>query len=460
MSQVKYSSMFGTISNSMLILGGFATVFYPRILVYFGFPQQINFIHFLFIPCIFFNAILTTNTRNKHQVLIVWKIIFGLLFYLSCNIMSAIVNGAGVINVFLQYMLQAEPFLFLIALISIPLTGARLAKFRKYFMGFGLTNLVLAIAQSVLIPIGLFPKSDQLYADNIAGVFSARGGSAGNYISCTVSIYFSLYFLIAFKKVPICIRFIVLAASLYQTFISDSKQIFFAFLVAWIVYAITNTKKPEKLFAFILFSIVLVAVFILVLQHTELEFLHPYRNWTVKRDFEDLYGPNGIATETKLAAFRIIPSYYKSALNYFFGLGPGHTVTRLGGWMLKRYASILVPLGATLHPASKDVFDVVTDGWIAQQSTIFFPLFTWAGIWGDLGIIGLGSYLYLGSIVWRNFCVDNLCKYIILTNIVLGFIITQMEEPGQMVTVACILGLRWHEEQEKNKATYFILQNE
>ncbi len=31
----------------------------------------------------------------------------------------------------------------------------------------------------------------------------------------------------------------------------------------------------------------------------------------------------------------------------------------------------------------------------------------------------------------------------------LGFILTQMEEPGQMLTAVCIIALRWHEYKER-----------
>ena len=113
--------------------------------------------------------------------------------------------------------------------------------------------------------------------------------------------------------------------------------------------------------------------------------------------------------------------------------------------MLKRYASLLVPIGATIHPSSVEVFQVVSEGWIAQESTIFFPLFTWAGMWGDIGIVGVGVYIYLVFVVWQRFCVDEFGKFMILSTFVLGFILTQMEEPGHMLTVTCLLALRWHD---------------
>ncbi len=82
-----------------------------------------------------------------------------------------------------------------------------------------------------------------------------------------------------------------------------------------------------------------------------------------------IYSFEGDAFQTKSAAFRIIPTHFESPLNWLFGLGPGHTVTRLGGWMIKRYASQpSAPIGVSVHPVSQEVFQVVWDGWIARES--------------------------------------------------------------------------------------------
>ena len=434
-----------SISNSTLILIGFATAFFPRLLSYFGVSSLINFVHFLVIPVVFVIAILTTRIQNTKQITIVWELMIALGILLVCTIASALINEAGAINVFLQYMLQAEPFLLLIALMSIPLRGRNLQRLRNWLFAFALFNLVLAIAQSILFPLGLYPRRGGTIADNIAGVFASGGGSAGNYVSCSVSLYFSLYALLVFKTVPLWIRITGFMAAVYQTQASDSKQVFLAFFLGAIILLIIKSNNPEKLFLYFTVIIVLLTISFWAINNIEADFLTPYQNWI---DRSHIYGLDGEATQTKLAAFRIIPSYYRNPLNWFFGLGPGHTVGRLGGWMMEKYSFMLVPLGGTIHPASAEVFQVVRDGWIAKQSTIFFPLFTWAGIWGDQGIVGLGAYIYLLSVVWRKICVDDFGKFLILSTVILGFILTQMEEPGHMLTVACLLGLRWQEAQE------------
>lgn len=82
---------------------------------------------------------------------------------------------------------------------------------------------------------------------------------------------------------------------------------------------------------------------------------------------------------------------------------------------------------------------------------MFAPFVGWAGIWGDFGFLGLGSYLYLCSIVWRRVCVDDLPRYYMLTVLVCGLIFTQMEEPAYMLYIASLIGLRWQEHQSNKK---------
>ena len=126
-------------------------------------------------------------------------------------------------------------------------------------------------------------------------------------------------------------------------------------------------------------------------------------------------------------------------------------MTRLGGWFLRsnEYQKLLIPLGATIHPASSEVWQVVNTSYLPQESTVYFPLFTWVGIWGDVGIVGLCAYLYLCSIVWRRICIDDFGKFLLLSTASFGWILTQMEEPGHLLTVACLLAIRWQDSKEK-----------
>jgi hypothetical protein len=133
-------------------------------------------------------------------------------------------------------------------------------------------------------------------------------------------------------------------------------------------------------------------------------------------------------------------------------MGPGHTIGRLGGWMLREYGDLLDPLGATRHPITNEIWRAVGQSWLGNQSSMFSPLFGWAGIWGDLGLLGLVVYCYLGFVVWRYLCVDNLSQFFLLSIAVFGLIFSQMEEPGYMLSITFMIGLQWHYNRLKQQA--------
>ncbi|MEM7796030.1 MAG: hypothetical protein AAF579_16450 [Cyanobacteria bacterium P01_C01_bin.118] len=436
----------GRIGSMTMILVGFASAFFPRLLASMGVPSIINFIHFGVIPGAFLITIFTTKTRDKKRINVVWQLLTAMTLFLICMLASATLNSAGIANIVLQFLFQAEPFMLLAAILALPLSGERLRRFQYWVLGFAAFNLLLAIAQSILLPIGLYPRPvGGTLQDNIGGVFGGGGGSAANYIACTVSFYVGLYFFNQFKHLKLWMRILPLVGAIYQIQISDSKQVFLALVVGWGLLAVTKVERPDRLLIYLSLFVTLIAVFAWALLNIDAEILKPYQNWIDR----PIWGWDGLAARTKFAAFRIIPNHFESPLNWLFGLGPGHTVTRLGGWVMRDYESLLQPLGATIHPVSAQVFNVVLTTYLAQESTVYFPLFTWAGIWGDGGIIGLITYLFMGFIVWKQVCVDDFGKFLLLSTVAFGCILTQMEEPGHMLTIACLLGLRWQEQREK-----------
>ncbi|MGP1383527.1 MAG: hypothetical protein ACTS2F_08190 [Thainema sp.] len=458
-SYIRKRKRVNQINNSALILMAFATAFFPRFLSSLGAPSIINFVHFGTIPGAFFVALLTTQTRNQQRVKVIWELLGGILIFLVCLIFSGLLNNAGIVNIFLQFMFQAEPFMLLVAIIAVPLHGEKFKRFQYWLLGFAASNLLLAIAQAVLMPTGIYPKpKGGTLADNIVGVFGGGGGSAANYVSCTVSIFFGLYFFNRFKDLPLWARALPLLGALYQTQASDSKQVFLALVLGWMVLSITQFEKPGRLFAYVSIGLIGILVFSWALFNVEAEFLAPYQNWVNR----PIWGWDGLAAQTKFAAFYLVPPHFESPLNWLFGLGPGHTVTRLGGWFLNRdkaLQSLLMPLGATIHPVSLEVWGIVDTSFLPQESTVYFPLFTWAGMWGDIGFAGIGAYLYLCSIVWRKICVDDFGKFLMLSTFSFGWILTQMEEPGHMLTVACLLASRWQEHQAERSSNSLLLKD-
>jgi hypothetical protein len=437
----------GSLKNLTLIIASFVSIFYPRLLDSIGFPSTINFVHFIIVPFTFGVAIFTTTVKNKKQINITWEIAVGCLLFFGVNVGSALLNRAGVINVFLQFVLLTEPYMLLLAIICLPLSQAHLVKLRAWFLISAAINVVLAIAQYFLMTARILPVYSMSLPDNVQGVFYLTG--AGNYVSASISIAAALYYFLDAKKVTVGFRVFWLLAAFYQLLISDSKQILIVFAIAWALLVLTKFDKVDKfLFYVVAFTLFLTAFFWAV-ENLDFEALSAFKYWFGRTE---LYGTDGEAVNAKMAGANIIISYFKSPLNWWFGLGPGHTIGRVGGWILRDYAPLLAPLSPTIHPATQEIWNALNSNWLVLESSMFAPIFSWVGLWGDLGFLGLGAYFFLAAVTWRRLCKDDLSKLLMLTMLVYGCIFTQVEEPGQSLTVALMIGLQWHQRQNRRLA--------
>ena len=272
-------------------------------------------------------------------------------------------------------------------------------------------------------------------ADNVQGVFYLSG--SGHVVGASVSISFALYVLVSAKNFPLWIRISIIIGAFYQLLVADAKQVLVVCILAWIILIFTNFRNLQTTLKYTITAIVIILFLAWCIQN--LPMFRAFNTW-IRPGY---YGTDGIATQLKIYAFHAIHSYYESPWNWLLGLGPGHTVGRLGGWMLQKYDYLLLPLGATVHPVSTEVFDYWRSTWL--DSSFFSPLFGWVAIWGDFGFLGLFAYLYLSFLVWTRLCLDDFSRFLLLTVMIHGFIFTQMEDPGYMLSVTCLIGLRWQD---------------
>jgi hypothetical protein len=428
----------GIFSNSSILLLAFASAFFSRLLDTAGAPSVINFVHFATVPFAFAVCITQSGIISRLQRTVTRSLIAGLWLFLIVTLVSAYLNQAGVVNAILSFLILGEPFIFLASMMAVAISHKNLQRLQRWLLAFTILNLALAYIQWPLLIAGAIPTNGMGPSDAVQGVFYISG--AGNYVSVSVSLLFGLYFF-GQKWLPLILRYALLIGALGQIIISDSKQILIASILSAVLLALINLKDPLKAIRYILAITVFVWAFLWSVQN--LEAMSAYNSWARP----ELYGPDGQFTQLKMAGFNMIPPYYSSPFNWLFGLGPGHTIGRLGGWMLKKYWALLGPLGATKHPVTQEIWDYWLDSGL--DSTFFSPLFTWSGIWGDLGVAGVLTYAYMGYLVWRYLCRSALSQFCMLNVLILGSVFTQVEEPGFMLTVSILIGLQWHQEKLK-----------
>lgn len=126
----------GVIKGLTLLLIAFATAFFPRLLTLLKIPAAINFLHFLVVPLVCGVILFTARPKDRQQVAITKNIFLGLWFFLTIAFASALVNHAGAINVILKFLLLAEPFILLLAIIYVPMTLQRFKLFQTWMNRF------------------------------------------------------------------------------------------------------------------------------------------------------------------------------------------------------------------------------------------------------------------------------------------------------------------------------------
>ncbi len=418
---------------STLVIIAFCSAFFPRVLLLLKFPSIINLFHLGIVPIVCGFVLVKTRVKSRYQIETAWQLIAALLIFFSCNIASALNNGAGLINAVVNFLLLCEHFLLLLAIISLPLTPQKLIKLRAFIVFSSFGNMIFAYTQRYIFRLHLRSGLE----DNIKGVFINQG--AGHVIGASVALTFGVYYLFAAKSIPLGIRILVFLLSIQHVVMADAKQAILVFGIGTVFFVLAKLGNVVKAIQYITVSAILGAGFYWCTQN--IPAFSAFNTWIRP----EIYGPDGEATLLKSATFRIVPSFYDSWLDPLLGLGPGHTVGRLGGWMVWEYESLLGPLGSTTHQATIDIWTAVSNSWLGNQSSMFSPLFGWAGVWGDLGILGLGAFLSIWWVVWRRICLNDISKFLVLTVLSFGLIFSQMEEPGYMLYVISLVGIQWHE---------------
>ena len=309
----------------------FSSAFFPRIISSIGIPKIINFAHFPIVLLACSIIIIKTQVKDRNQISIAKSLIVGLFILLGVMTASALLNQAGLINVFVALMLLAEPFLLLLAIICVPISAKIIKRLRSYLLSFAFVHILLAFVQKLLITVGILRVTRMTAEDNVQGVFYLSG--SGHVIGASVSMSFALYYFVSAKTAPIWLRISVFFAAFLQLLFADAKQVLMVFMVAWILLIILKFNDIQTTLQYLIAAILIGSAFYWCMQN--LEAFRAFKTWIRP----EIYEPDGAATLLKTGPFRIIPSYYKSPLNWLFGLGPGHTIGRLGGWMLKDYGN-------------------------------------------------------------------------------------------------------------------------
>ncbi|MDX2240315.1 MAG: hypothetical protein NW224_06510 [Leptolyngbyaceae cyanobacterium bins.302] len=423
----------GFVKSSTLLLLAIASGLFPRLLTTLKIPSLVNFLHFALVPFAFGSVLLKSRTKDITQRAITQEMVFALWLFLTIEVASALLNDAGIVNVILSYLLWVEPFILLATIIYLPMTIERFEWFKSWMNRFIFFHFFLIYVQKFVLRLERLEGQN----DNMQGIFYRSG--SGHVVGASVSCSFAIYYFLCAKDQPLWKRTLVAVLGFGNVIVSDAKQVVITLVLGFLILSLTKVQNVGKFLSYVIGIATFCIAFTWAIYNVEA--LSAFTGWIRP----EMYGSDGPVAELKFSGIQLTIEQFHSPLNWWLGLGPGHTVDRLGGWMLKDYSSLLSPLGATRTTIGEQTRFLMESSWL--MSSFFAPFWGWAAIWCDLGTLGLASYLYLCSIVWRRICVGDLPKFLMLTVMVHGFIFTQMQEPGYVLYVASLIGLYWHQKR-------------
>jgi glycosyltransferase involved in cell wall biosynthesis len=401
----------GTFDVALLAL---ALSTFSRLLVAsLGVPSAVNFLHFPVVGGLFLFSLWRLE-RVAAPIHIGCTALF--LIY----IVSAWVNGAGAVNAIIGFMLLSEPFLLFAVLVNARPNESSIRR-----LGWGL--LALAVVQ---IPIALAQWPQAIAARNadlVQGTFT--GMVAGHHILGGVAMVGALHLLRWPRTCPGWIRWPLAALLFGVVVISDTKQVMLAFLVGYAVVRASSLRSVAQASRWaVRIAVLILGVYVaqrLAGTHT---YFHQIGNVI-----------SGFAG--KLVVFPILVDHFDSIANWVFGVGPGHGVSRMGGWLLEKYWHVLEPLGATRTEIAAEAWQA--SGQLGHRSSFFIPLFSWAAIFGDVGVAGVAVY---GALMWltlRRFCVDDTGRIMVVSIFCLGLLFEWLEEPNFMLYALAVIAQSW-----------------
>lgn len=388
-------------------------VFFSRILVAFGLFDYVNHFHYFLLLIIFFLSFQIEIFKNRKENLILVLFFFLILF-------SSFINSVSILNYIVYNLIIFEPFVYFIVLTNLLNDDKNYKIFEKLIFLIFIIHISLAYIQYILFG---------LRNDFVQGLFIGLGN--GSHAAGSVALIFAIYIYLKNKNISI-FKFFLILILFSVNYISDAKQVIFAFITTIIIFLFSNFVIQKKI------QIKLKYLFFLTLLITLFQYL--YNSFFLSeiisnRNLDDFL----ISFSIKNKVIEIINSS-NSLINFLFGNGVGHSSSRL---------SFMIPYYENVLPLSK--LDLTEKIWFFQQSnyvtntttgsSMFSLFFFWGGLYGDLGLLGIIIYLGIWLKIIRNSFNKNLTFFFVTYIFVMGYLYNWIEEPVFIISVISIICL-------------------
>ncbi len=393
----------------------------------------LDFSHF---PLVLGAVFIAINTRNVSQPRIISYISRGIIALLFLSIISWAINGGEFLRPVLNWLVFCEPFLLIYALLRNPPDSRMTSVIWR----------VILIMAFIQIPIGLWQGFTLGWGDPMQGTFVNLGAGAHvigivALIGVIICIARGITEIVNDRKFLWFIgAFILFLVPIF----SDAKQAIVAFIPAlFLVIFTTSHIRMTNWLPLCIISIIILGITFYCYQPllwiTNLNLM--YAGLLLKWD--------GISiVSSKMST---------TAGAWIWGLGPGNTVSRVAllsiGGLVKSDSPVSL-LGLQLSPITAEVLRLSTTG-VGEYSSIWSGVSSWLALLGDIGLIGLGLYVWIAWKLWHAFGYVRswetaVAKGVLLMIGLLGIIWAWLEEPSVTLTAALVIGLALLKVQQEN----------
>jgi len=386
-------------------------------------PQIVNFLHF---PLALGAALVAAVNRGDVQARLRSKLALGLTGLLAVSLGSWVANGGEMIRPILAWLVFAEPFLLVYAILKIRGGPRGRRRLLSLLMTLAFIQLPLAVWQFRTLGLG----------DPVQGTFVGLG--AGAHVAGAVALLGTMVLVarVASRGSRSGLPVLLLGGSALAivSFLADAKQAFAAFLAGAMYLVWTSGFYGRG--KFLLLPVLVLGGAALATS----SFPAFGQIFNVRLLHEGASG--------KISAYGIISGGGLTPRT-LLGLGPGNSVSRVSLMGVESYVKPQSPvslLGLTPAPATQEILALAQSNWLIASSSAWSGISSWLGLFGDLGLVGVAVYLWLCVHIWRALgrvrtWQSQAARASLVMAALLGGIYSWLEEPGFTMVVALLVGL-------------------
>jgi hypothetical protein len=396
-----------------------------RVAVAFGAPHFLNFVHFPLVVGAFVVTLLKGHTSRPARAI-------GncLGVFLVVNVASWLINDGELLRPVLNWLVLMEPFLLLYVLLATPVTARTSSLLWKVLLAICFVQVPLGAWQFLTVSRG--------NPDLIQGSFIGSG--TGAHVAGAVTLLGFLILLCrgAASSVP-HVKTVCFAAAvplIGLAVIADAKQSIYCFIPA-LLFAIVSIKGVHLL------KVVLPILFLGLLLYASFYFYRPLQ----KIEQRGLVS-HGLQGKTS-AFLSIVSAMSETPTGLLVGIGPGNSVSRVALMTPDAQldgTSAISALDLKTAPLTRELLDISYHNWLWKSSSVWSPECSWFGLFGDLGFVGVGVYLWMLWLAWKiagrqGGWLSASAKGSLIALASLGGVYTWLEEPSFTLLVALLIGL-------------------